>query len=68
MEILNFLVKYNIVGMVMAFIGIVGFYKYKNYDENTGKNHKKQKIAFGVVFVLGIVYLMMPLWIKLFGI
>lgn len=68
MEILIFLVKYNFIGILVACIGLVGFYKYKIYDENTGQKHQKQKIAFGVVFVLGIIYLIMPLWIKLFGI
>ena len=67
MEILSFLAKYNFIGMILAFVGVIGIYRYKIYDENTGAHHKKQKIIFGALFVLGILYLVMPLWGKLFG-
>ena len=67
MEILSFLAKYNYIGMIVAVIGVIRIYKYKIYDENTGAQHKKQKLIFGAVFILGVLYLMMPLWGKLFG-
>lgn len=67
MEILSFLAKYNFVGMIVACIGVIGIYRYKIYDENTGAQHKTQKLIFGALFVIGIIYLVMPLWIKLFG-
>ncbi len=67
MQIFKIIASYNYIGMLLAIAALAVFARYKSYDENTGKNHKKIKIAAVVAFVAGALFMLSPLVVKIAG-
>ena len=65
MGFLQFIEKYAMIGILVAAAGLLMFLRYRNYDDATGKKSTVPKAIAVVLFIIGAIWVISPLFIKL---
>lgn len=65
-EVLKAIASLNIIGAAIALVSILVYKKYRDLRDQTGKSYIKRRVLCLVLFVIGLIYLIMPMWLYFF--
>lgn len=65
-EVLKAIASLNIIGAAIALISLLIYKRYRDLRDQTREPYTKQRMLCLVVLVIGLIYLLMPMWLGLF--